>query len=68
MQFPGQPGEEPYFEGGNYEWWVEGGKKKIEPGQLVGVVRAVNLDADNTVYSLRHSYNGDGKISLSWSA
>ena len=57
-------GEEPHFEGGPYEWWVDGGKKLIEPGRLVGVVRAVNLNPDNTLYSLHHSYNGDGKISI----
>ena len=40
---------------------MEGGKKKIEPGQLVGVARGVNLDADRTVYSLQHSYNKHGE-------
>ena len=39
---------------------MEGGKKVIEAGQLVGVVRALNLDPDNTVYTLHHSYNKDG--------
>ena len=60
FQFPGG-GEEAYFEGAPYEWWVEGGKKTIEAGQLVGVVRAVNLQSDKTVYGLKHNYNGDGE-------
>ena len=60
FQFPGG-GEEAYFEGAPYEWWVEGGKKTIEAGQLVGVVRAVNLQSDKTVYGLQHNYNGDGE-------
>ena len=40
---------------------MEGGKKTIEAGQLVGVVRAVNLQSDSTVYGLKHNYNGDGE-------
>ena len=60
FQFPGG-GEEAYFEGAPYEWWVEGGKKTIEAGQLVGVVRAANLDPEKTVYALQHNYNGDGE-------
>ena len=60
FQFPGG-GEDPYFEGAPYEWWVEGGKKTIEAGQLVGVVRAANLRSDKTVYGLKHNYNGDGE-------
>ena len=51
----------PYFEGAPYEWWVEGGKKDIEAGQLVGVVRAANLQPEKTVYGLQHNYNGDGE-------
>ena len=63
LQFPGKS-EEPYFEGEPYEWWVEGGKKKIEAGQLVGVVRGVHLNPDQTIYTLKHSYNADGEIPL----
>ena len=40
---------------------MEGGKKAIEAGQLVGVVRAVNLHPERTVYRLQHNYNGDGE-------
>ena len=40
---------------------MEGGKKTIEAGQLVGVVRAANLRSDKTVYGLQHNYNGDGE-------
>ncbi len=61
FQFPGAA-EAPYFDGGPYEWWLEGGKKKVEQGQLVGVVRAVSLEPDTTTYSLRHSYNADGEM------
>ena len=59
FQLPGGT-EEAYFEGLPYEWWVEGGKKSIEAGQLVGSVRANNLDQDTTTYTLTHSYNGPG--------
>ena len=61
FQFPGAA-EDAYFEGGPYEWWLEGGKKPVEQGQLVGVVRAVSLEPDTTTYSLRHSYNADGEM------
>ena len=60
FQFAGQ-GEEAHFEGGPYEWWVEGGKKEVEAGQLVGVARAGGLDTEATVYRLRHSYNKPGE-------
>ena len=60
FQFPGG-GEDPYFEGAPYEWWVEGGKKEVEAGQLVGVARAGGLDTESTVYRLRHSYNKPGE-------
>ena len=53
--------EEAFFEGLPYEWWVEGGKKSIEAGQLVGSVRANNLDQDNIIYTLAHSYTGQGR-------
>ena len=45
-----------------YEWWIEGDRKSIEVGQLVGAVRAVNLEPESTVYTLTHTYNGGGKI------
>ena len=61
FQFPGAA-EDPYFDGGPYEWWLEGGKKPVEQGQLVGVVRAVSLEPDTTTDSLRHSYNADGEM------
>ena len=61
FQFPGAA-EAAYFDGGPYEWWLEGGKKKVEQGQLVGVARAVSLEPDTTTYSLRHSYNADGEM------
>lgn len=62
-QLPGGS-EEAYFEGVPYEWWIEGGKKSIEAGQLVGAVRANNMDPDTTVYTLVHSYNGGGELNI----
>ena len=40
---------------------MEGGKKEVEAGQLVGVARAGGLDTEATVYRLRHSYNKPGE-------
>ena len=40
---------------------MEGGKKEVEAGQLVGVARAGGLDTESTVYRLRHSYNKPGE-------
>lgn len=47
-----------------YEWWIEGGKKPIEAGQLVGAARSNNMNPATTVYTLVHSYNGAGKQSI----
>ena len=60
LQLPGGT-EEAFFEGLPYEWWVEGGKKSIEAGQLVGSVRVINLDQDTTTYTLAHSYTEQGQ-------
>ena len=52
-----------------YEWWMEG-EGRVEQGSFIGVVRTENLDTDSTVYSIKHSYNSDGKnticVWISW--